>query len=356
MIAVLVVLATAVHAGGKDESAKQWSKPKRVTFAHKQVALSAVLKDFQTRFGEAAGLQELKGDRLVDLETKNVTFYEALDQLAENNGLVVLFDKRDKLALTARFKGMPEPQVAHLGPTRLSVEQALRTKDWNGSEFLKVELRWLGPPGMTCALIDLKLNRVSDDEGKVHRLIEEDRYEGFPVVPNRKFKLNFTAPSRTAKKIVSLSGSVIVGFAAKYETVTFKKKELGKTKRLGQSAISLQALDRSPAKVHFTVMGWSCAKFRGGDLDHPRIHFQTKGDTSWDPMKPGLADFGFSCFTKDKSGIGHSGDTKFSTTMGEPTWTHAIGVAQVPERIVFRGVTKLKTKEVRFSFPNVPLE
>ena len=116
VIAILVVLAAAVHAGGKDESAKQWSKPKRVTFAHKQVPLSAVLKDFQTRFGEAAGLQELKGDRLVDLETKNVTFYEALDQLAEKNGLVVLFDKRDKLALTARFKGMPEPQVAHLGP------------------------------------------------------------------------------------------------------------------------------------------------------------------------------------------------------------------------------------------------
>ena len=48
VIAILVVLAAAVHAGGKDESAKQWSKPKRVTFAHKQVALSAVLKDLQT--------------------------------------------------------------------------------------------------------------------------------------------------------------------------------------------------------------------------------------------------------------------------------------------------------------------
>jgi len=125
-VAILAFVACAAHAA-PDDSAKRWGKPKRVTFAHKQVALSAVLKDLKTQFGETVALQELKGDRLVDLEAKKVTYYEALDQLAEKNGLAVLLDKRNNLALTAHFKGMAVPPVVHLGPTRLSVRSRRRS-------------------------------------------------------------------------------------------------------------------------------------------------------------------------------------------------------------------------------------
>lgn len=354
-ITILAFVACAAHAA-PDDSAKRWRKPKRVTFAHKQVALSAVLKDFQTQFGETVALQELKGDRLVDLEAKMVTYYEALDQLAEINGLAVLLDKRDNLALTAHFKGMVVPPVVHLGPTRLSVQQALRTKDWNGAELLKIELRWLGPPGLTCAWIDLKLNKVVDDEGKVHKRLEPKRYDGFPFVPNDELVLHLTAPSKTATKIVSLSGTATLAFPAKFGTVVFKKKEFGKRKRLGQSAIFMEKVDASPAMIHFTVTGWTCTKFRGGDHDRPWVVLQTKGGSRQDPGTPGLADLAVSCFAKDKTGIGASADSGYSAMIGEPVWNHRIGLKKSPERIVFRAVTKLKTKEVRFSFPNVLLE
>lgn len=343
-------LVVTVNAGPA-KSLKLWNSPKRGTFRFQQVELSTVLGKLEEHFEQRVKLQA-DGRSLVDLDAKRLTFFQALDLLATRNKLLLHVDGTS-LILMEGAQELPESHVAYFGPSRLSLEEAIRAKDWDESDYLKVELKWLAPEEMVCALVDLKLERIVDDKGTVYRMIETKRYNGFPLNPNSTLTLHLTPPPESATRIIRFAGVLRVAFEAKREKITFKASERTKTKRLGRSAITFHGVPGR--KLHFTVSQWSCPEFRGGEHDQPWIRFMTRGKSNRSPQTPNVEDITVHCYGKGKKEIGQAGSISYSHDLGEPRWEHKIGVEKEPATIVFGAVTKLKLRDARFSFSNVTL-
>jgi len=351
-------------AAANDAILHQWDAPRRQTFALKSMPANLVTLELRRRYGFEFDDSKVSGD--LAFAAKDATLFEALDQLAAALGLYVTGTPAPGgthgLALARSDIPLGPAIVAHLGPSRLSVESvsalAVRpcapdpkpstlaetlghdSPDAAPRPRLRIQLRWIVEPGFEdVSLRGLTLGQIEDEKGAP---IDGKADAHLPVAANRLFALDFAGPPPKAKAIRKLEGVARVSIPVERGEISFAAGDVGATRHLGLASITLQEIDgetvcfemaRTPAgTVEEDAPVIVAGRVQGMQNEPPVLAvtaYDEKGAVL-DAVAQGYAD------VNDR-------------------YTYKLVCERPPARLVFQAITKLVTREMPFSFSDIPL-
>ena len=230
----------------------------KITIQGKGIRLSEAIQKLQSLSGNTiSDLREANGGEAanpsLDLDIKDLPFFEALDQIAAKGALSINFFNGDgSIALMAGAPGgtMPgtKPMVLYSGPFRIQFKELTVSKDFStaaGTANAVLEVAW--EPRLRPMLLAIKSEGLTivDDRGKsVASMISEQTDDTAlrPENPASEVNLNLQAPERAAKEFASLKvkGEVTVPASQKL----FKFKSLNaksETMKQGDISVTLES-------------------------------------------------------------------------------------------------------------------
>jgi hypothetical protein len=197
----------------------------RVTISGKGIRLSEALQQLQKQTGNSiTDIREQLGTEVtnpaLDLDLKDKTFFEALDEIARLADVSATFSTGDGSigimggASADKAPDAPAPSAKRLieysGPFRIELHQVSLSRDFSAAQAValaRFEIAW--EPRLRPMLMKLQVEgvKVVDDrkkEVKPQIANESDEIVIRPENPAAEVNLNLDAPDRDAKKLVSV--------------------------------------------------------------------------------------------------------------------------------------------------------
>jgi hypothetical protein len=237
----------------------------RVTIQGEGIRLSEALKQLQTQSGNPiTDRREEEGqdatNPAMDLDLKNVPFFEALDLIAAKAGISLSYYTGDGSIGLMPGPGsrLPDeigaeavkPMVAYQGPFRIAFRQILIQRDLQtGGSTANAQFEVAWEPRLRPMLLTLKASDIAiidDQGGEVLPAVTEE--SGSVVLrqenPIIEMNVNMDAPSRKAETLARFRAKADVTVPAALRTFTFPslaRKDL--TKQQGDVAVTLEGTD-----------------------------------------------------------------------------------------------------------------
>jgi hypothetical protein len=244
----------------------------KVTIKQKGIRLSEAIKLLQKQSGNTINdLREQEGvdvtNPALDLDIADKPFFEALDLVAEQAGLTLMFFTGDgSIGLAGgATPGAPprpnKPMVVYSGPFRVQFKQYSTVRDFEtgmGSSNAQFELAW--EPRLRPMLLAFKPDSVqgkTDDGKDIARVVtqESDDVVLRPENPAAEVNLNLAAPDRSSKEVATLKVKGEVTLPAGLKTFHFKSLEAkDEAIKDGDIAVTLESSTVEEAVWRVNVM------------------------------------------------------------------------------------------------------
>jgi hypothetical protein len=197
----------------------------RVTITGKGIRLSEALQQLQKQTGNAiTDLREQLGTEVtnpgLDLDLRDKSFFEALDEIARLASVAATFSTGDG-SVGVMGGGPPDGEpnaparsdkrlIQYAGPFRIELQQLSLSRDFAAASAValaRFEVAW--EPRLRPMLLKLQVEgvKILDDrkkEVKPQIAMESDEVVIRPENPAAEINLNLDAPDRDAKKLVSI--------------------------------------------------------------------------------------------------------------------------------------------------------
>jgi len=374
---LVALFAVTAVAGADEELVERWDKPHVESFAMKDATPQDVLKEIRTRFDVPVEYLELDLPHM-DFEAKDVTFFEAIDRLASSQDLLVagwpLGRQKNRLLLVRTTRPLPATPVAHVGPTRLSVQRicAINVTEWIPEDprqqamdetidklipgmraylhpdepRLRMTFCWIAQPGCEqAALVGWEVRHAESDTGAA---IDVTAPPELPLRANGTFSVDFAAVPRRVRSIAKLEGRIRVVLPLREGEVEFLATEQGRTKALGEASVRLDDVDDLQAVVRFTVNGAPCKPLNVRNSESAVRVGSTTDTEGSAPFLTVLA------YREDGREIAGSLRRTWSD-VGSPRKTFWIDLDEAPARLLLRTTTGVVEREMPFAFKDIPL-
>jgi hypothetical protein len=217
-------------------------KASRVTLSGKGIRLSEALQQLQKQTGNPiTDLREQLGTEVtnpaLDLDLKDKTFFEALDEVARLAEVAATFSTGDGsigIMGSGSYDGAADKPATnakrlfeYVGPFRIELQQVSLSRDFSTGQAValaKFEAAW--EPRLRPMLLKLKAEeiKIMDDrkkEVKPQVAKESDEVVIRPENPAAEINLNLDAPERDAKKLVSMKVKAEMTIPAGIKTFKF---------------------------------------------------------------------------------------------------------------------------------------
>lgn len=266
-----------VRAGLSEELEKASLTASKVTIQGKGIRLTEALKALQAQTGnQLTDLREANGAEVtnpaLDLDLKDVKFFEALDIIAKKAELSINFTTSDgTIGIMPGTADLPEqigfdspvtsPMILYSGPFRIQFKQYGAAKDFvagGANANAQFEVAW--EPRLRPMLLTLKAKDVEilDDLGnKVMPSVDDESGSVVlrPENPSAEVNINMVAPERKAQEIASLKVKAEVTVPAGLRTFAFPKLDAKDVvKKQGDIAVTLESSDVDEAVWKVRVM------------------------------------------------------------------------------------------------------
>jgi len=197
----------------------------KVTIEGKGIRLSEALQQLQKQSGNAiTDLREQLGAEVtnpsLDLDLKDKTFFEALDEIVRQaqvgtsfftgDGSIGITGGASSDAPAGTAPATVKPLIQYSGPFRIELQQLNLSRDFQtGATVAQIRLEAAWEPRLRPMLLALKADqlKVRDDQNKEVKpqvAMAADEVVVRPENPVAEINLNLEAPDRIAKKIGSL--------------------------------------------------------------------------------------------------------------------------------------------------------
>ena len=251
----------------------------KVTIKGKGIRLSEALQQLQKQSGNAiTDLREQLGvdvtNPALDLDIKEKSFFEALDQIAgqaevtltyaTGDGTIGIMGARSMDAAPGKaVPSKPKPMVQYTGPFRVELKQLALSRDFTtGSESGNVQLEVAWEPRLRPMLMKLdyeNLKVLDDHSQEVAPQVTEQADEVVvrPENPSAEINLNLEAPDREAKKLASLKVKAEITIPAGIKTFKFPSlAQKNVTFKQGDVSLTLEEteIDEQVWKVNITLV------------------------------------------------------------------------------------------------------
>ncbi len=231
----------------------------KITLIGKGIRLSEALQQLQSQSGNRiTDMRESLGvdvtNPALDLDFKDITFFEAIDKLAEQAGLsVTAFTGDGSLGLMPLdMPLMPKESgyVIHTGPFRVTLKQIETVRDFaTGTSSSNIQAEFAWEPRLRPMLLQLKpdLMEIVDDRGKKVEpdvMGESSDAALRPENPAIELNLNLKAPDRAAAKLAKLKikGDLSIPAGLKiFKFPSLSKKDV--TIKQGDISVTLGSAD-----------------------------------------------------------------------------------------------------------------
>jgi hypothetical protein len=268
----------------------------KITIRAKGMRLTEVLKKLQTQSGNVVtDLREQEGTEVtnpsLDLEIVDLSFFEALDQIAAKAELTPNFYTSDGSIGLMAGKPMAKALVQYAGPFRITFRQFGVVRDFQAEKptaNAQFEVAW--EPRLRPMLLSLKSDqmKIVDDQGKtVEPQVEMESTDVglHPDNPVVELNVNLVAPDRAARKLATLKVRADVTVPAGLRHFRFPslvQKDVAKSEGDVRVTFEDAEVDEQVWKVHlaldFPGQGPAFESFRQGQMNN-RIWLQ-KADGS----------------------------------------------------------------------------
>lgn len=223
---ILVSVALLVGLGGGGRGAGAPPAAKLVTLQAEKVLLSKALDELARQTGVRVEDRRGEPDRDVRVDLKGVTFWQALDRIAEAAGArVYLYPRSGRITLVPRRPDAPAPRVSYDGPFRTAITKVMTAHDLEtGAHTCKVVLEVAWEPQLQPFYLETRpQGLVVRDEGNRPVAVPEPGSSQAPVDGriSLAFEVALPAPPRTAAKIGLIEGHFSAIGPSKMLTFTF---------------------------------------------------------------------------------------------------------------------------------------
>jgi hypothetical protein len=200
-----------------------------VTLERKAIPLAQVAEELVKQTGNKVLLNSVPEDKTLDLDLNGVSFWKALDVVADQAKLSVYSYAQDAAELRPALASQRPrgPGAFYTGPLRIQVNQLRLQRDLRLSDggSLEVGLGISWEPRLRPIMLRQKLDALeaADENGQP---IAVERAGELPILVHQgasavEFDLPFKAPPRSVKSIANLKGTVEVLMPGKAETFEF---------------------------------------------------------------------------------------------------------------------------------------
>ncbi|APW60028.1 hypothetical protein [Paludisphaera borealis] len=206
------IRATLAAAKPDDNDAK----PSRVTLQAKGIRLSDALQQLQKQTGNPiSDLREQQGAEATnpsfDLDLKDVTFYEALDEVARRADVTISAFTGDGSVGITTGKPPEKALIQYVGAFRVGLREFSERRDYQtgmATANAAFEVAW--EPRLRPMLLALKADQlvVKDDQGRVVKaqvMTEATDVVLRPENPVAEINVNLDAPERSAVKLAQFT-------------------------------------------------------------------------------------------------------------------------------------------------------
>ena len=261
-----------------EESEKAALTASKVTIQGNGIRLTEALKALQTQTGNRiTDLREANGADVtnpsLDLDLKDVKFFEALDAIAKKAEVSLLFTTDDgTIGIMAGAPDLPNqvgedpadkgPSVLYSGPFRITLKEYSTARVFAGGAATanaQFEVAW--EPRLRPMLLSLKAADVEifDDLGnKITPTVDDESGTVVlrPENPVAEMNINMNAPERKATEIARMKVKAEVTIPAGLRSFAFPKLDVKNlTKKQGDIAVTLESseVDESVWKVRLVL-------------------------------------------------------------------------------------------------------
>ena len=341
----------AVQESGGDPSI-----PSKVTLQARGMRLSDALQQLQKQSGNAINdLREQFGAEAtnpsIDLDLKDVPFFQALDEVARKAGVsTTAFTGDGSIGIMAAGEpaSTSKPPVEYVGPFRVTFKQLGIQRDFQvGASAANAAFEIAWEPRIRPMLLAIKSDRieVKDDQGrpvKPQVAMEASDVVLRPENPAADVNVNLDAPERSASKLASFRVTAEMTLPADVKTFRFPSLAEKKTIQQGDVSVTLEGVevDEQVWKVgvvlNYPGEGPAFESYRQG-LFNNRLWLQ-KADGSKFEQNGGFSNTG-----NDGGRLGF--EYLFVDAPGEPK----------DYQFVYETPSKVASVPVEFTFRDVPL-
>lgn len=264
-----------VRAALAEEQEKAALVASTVTIQGQGIRLTEALKAIQSQTGNRiTDLREANGADVtnpsLDLDIKDMKFFEALDIICKKAELSVDFNTQDgTIGIMPGAADLPNqigedpsasaPLIVYSGPFRIKLMQYASAKVFGGGNptaNAQFEVAW--EPRLRPMLLSMKAAdvKITDDTGSEIMPTVSDESGTVvlrPENPVAEVNVNMNAPDRKAQELASLKVKAEVTVPAGLRTFAFPKLDArDDTKKIGDVAVTLESseVDESVWKVH----------------------------------------------------------------------------------------------------------
>ncbi|MDB5351896.1 MAG: hypothetical protein JWN86_3143 [Planctomycetota bacterium] len=338
----------------------------KVTIQGKSIRLTEVLKQLQVQTGNRiTDLREANGadvtNPAIDLDLKDMVFFEALDLIAAKAEISLDFNTGDGTIgiMPGMGAGLPEQvgddpvdnkaMLLYSGPFRIQFKQYSSSRDLSTGQTganAQFDVAW--EPRLRPMLLGLKAENVTilDDLGeKVTPTVDAEAGNVVlrPENPIAEMNVNMTAPQRKAQEIASLKVKAEVTMPAGIRSFKFPSlAETNVTKKQGDVSVILESSEVDEAVWKVRVMlqmpgeGPAFESYRQG-LFNNRIWLQKADGTRFEHNG------GFNSLGSDAGKLGF--EYLFVDAPGKPS----------EYGLVYETPSRVLTIPLEFEFKKVPL-
>lgn len=268
-----------IRAALKEKQNELNTGASKVTLIGKGVRLSEALQQLQKQTGNAlTDLREQLGadvtNPALDLDIRDKTFFEALDEIARKAEVSFTFATGDGsigiMAGTAMNQQTatpappkPKPLLVYSGPFRIELQQVSLSRDFQtGTALANVRLEAAWEPRLRPMLLKLNAEemKITDDHKKPVKpqvAAQSDEVVIRPENPAAEINLNLEAPERDAKKLASFFIKSEVTIPAGIKTFKFPSlAQKDVTVKQGDVSLTLEdtEIDEQVWKVNVTLV------------------------------------------------------------------------------------------------------
>ncbi|MHC4338889.1 MAG: hypothetical protein ACYSX0_01565 [Planctomycetota bacterium] len=364
-VLVWILLAVPAHGGDDLDIARRWQQLRRVTVVDKKITVDQAVARICKRTGHRV-VVDAKQDYEIALRLENVTFFEALDTVAQRSGMVLwgMPQARGGLRLSERPEGMRWVPPVHKGPVRIALlgiyssRNASRrftpgtAKGSTATDSLWIELNCLVEEGLGGVhLTKFELERAMDESER--SLLGTTSTLGNLRV-NRTLRFDLKAKS-SSLKLVELRGRATLHVPAEVTELRFSRGARRAKRELGPATFTLIRITKSGRKdvpeLVVRLEGDTCPRVEMDASSRlTRVYVSSTLYPGSMPPPNRVA-----IYLEDRKGKVIKGriTTLFDAEDGAGAQTFTL--SDLPSKVIVRAITRTVREEVPFRFRDIPI-
>ena len=374
LLVALLLASTAAAAGDPPTLLERFDRPPLVSASLKKLPAGMALHLLSTQAGcPAIGAD--RGGKPVTLELKEVPFWEAVDRVAAEAGMVLTgsqfqegdgtdggFGVMDPLRVSLPEEGLLAAAPCNGGPVRVALVAVVLERSSKAvarfsreaetqepaRELLRVGLKFAPVAGRERAEAGaLRVDAAVDEKGRTYGSVDTGMSSGSGSGIGGERWAAFDASGGTGERLVDLSGALEVLLPAAEESVDLDLATLPATAKIGGATFTV--VEAGEASMKVTLSG-SLLSVEGGSPPNPQVLTgEGKGASSLFGPKPDglrilLRDAAGKVVTSESWGGG-----------GGDVMVYDFDLSGRPVKATVSGRTKVEKREVPFRFKDIPL-